>query len=258
MTTSSLVKVKKDQHGEIDMNVNRVLCVLLEDLLDGNADLSVVAGRVDGSVRAFAEQHTLSLLIQLILILNTTTAAATQTSRHANPHKSNVVAENVSQEFSLEIISFVGMGRSQTIVVVLVAAAAAHAYMNMTSCNGEQYKKEPRIYVLVPVDDKFRQFVPLLTNRDISLIRRGRLYSICVQSSMLQIRLRPYGHVLRKEVTDWVKKCMEYEVEGSRLRGRPKRTRKEVVRKDCQARIINLNKEDAMDRGRWKKLIKIG
>ena len=27
--------------------------------------------------------------------------------------------------------------------------------------------------------------------------------------------LRWYGHVLRKEDTDWVKKCMEYEVEGS-------------------------------------------
>jgi len=52
------------------------------------------------------------------------------------------------------------------------------------------------------------------------------------------------------------KKCMEYEVEGSRPRGRPKRTWKEVVQKDCQAR--NLNKEDAMDPGRWKKLIQIG
>jgi len=62
--------------------------------------------------------------------------------------------------------------------------------------------------------------------------------------------------VLRKEDTDWVKKCMEYEVEGSRPRGGPKRTWKEVVQKDCQAR--NLNKEDAMDRGRWKKLVKIG
>jgi len=53
-----------------------------------------------------------------------------------------------------------------------------------------------------------------------------------------------------------VKKCMEYEVEGSRPRGRAKRTSKEVVQKDCQAR--NLNREDAMDRSRWKKLIKIG
>jgi len=54
--------------------------------------------------------------------------------------------------------------------------------------------------------------------------------------------------VLQKEDTDWVKKCMEYEVEGSRPRGRPKRTWKEVVQKDCRAR--NLNWEDAMDRGR--------
>jgi len=62
--------------------------------------------------------------------------------------------------------------------------------------------------------------------------------------------------VLRKEDNDWVKKCMEYEVESARPRGRPKRTWKEVVQEDWQVR--NLNKEDAMDRGRWKKLIKIG
>jgi len=54
-----------------------------------------------------------------------------------------------------------------------------------------------------------------------------------------QRRLQWYGHVLRKEDTDWVK---EYEVEGSRPRGRPKMTWKEVVQKDCQAH--NLNKED--------------
>jgi len=33
--------------------------------------------------------------------------------------------------------------------------------------------------------NKFRQLVPLLTNRDISLFGRGRLYSSCVRSSML-------------------------------------------------------------------------
>ena len=32
---------------------------------------------------------------------------------------------------------------------------------------------------------KFRQLVPLLTNKDVSLIMRGRLYSSCVRSSML-------------------------------------------------------------------------
>jgi len=33
--------------------------------------------------------------------------------------------------------------------------------------------------------NKFRQLVPLLTNKDVSLIMRGRLYSSCVLNSML-------------------------------------------------------------------------
>ena len=33
--------------------------------------------------------------------------------------------------------------------------------------------------------NKLRQLAPLLTNKDISLIVRGRLYSSCVRSSML-------------------------------------------------------------------------
>jgi len=68
-----------------------------------------------------------------------------------------------------------------------------------------------------------------------------------------QNRLRWYGHVLRKEDDDWVKKCMQYEVEGPRPRGRPKRTWREVAREDCQAR--KLNKEDATDRCKWRKMI---
>jgi len=156
--------------------------------------------------------------------------------------------------------------------------------------------------------NKFRQLVPLLTNTDVSLIMRGRLYSSCVRSSMLhgsetwpvrkesvmalqradmrmvrwmcgvklkdslpskelrerlgvddialilqQNRLRWYGHVLRKDDDDGAKKCMQYEVEGSRPRGRPKRTWKEV-REECQAR--KLNKEDAMYHCKWRKVIK--
>jgi len=49
--------------------------------------------------------------------------------------------------------------------------------------------------------------------------------------------------------SDWVKKCMEYEVEGSKPKGRPKKTWTEIVEKDCHAH--KLNKEDAMDRNRW-------
>jgi len=64
--------------------------------------------------------------------------------------------------------------------------------------------------------------------------------------------LQWYGHVLQKE-DDWVKKCMEYEVEGPRPRGRPKRTWREVVEKDYEA--CRLNKDYAMDHSRWRKLI---
>jgi len=61
--------------------------------------------------------------------------------------------------------------------------------------------------------------------------------------------------VLQKEDTAWANKCIEYEVEGFRPTG-PKRTWREVVQKDRQAR--KLNREDAMDHSRWKKPIKTG
>jgi len=64
-------------------------------------------------------------------------------------------------------------------------------------------------------------------------------------SVLQQNRLRRYGHVLQIEDNDWVKKCMEYEMEGVRPRGRPKKTWREIVEKGCQAR--KLNREDAMD-----------
>jgi len=110
--------------------------------------------------------------------------------------------------------------------------------------------------------NKFRQLVPLLSNKDVSLIMRERLYSSCVRSSMLhgsetwpvrkgnvvalskeerlgvddialvlqQNRLRWYVHVLRKDYDDWVKKCKEYEVKGSRPRVRPKRLSERTVK----------------------------
>jgi len=48
---------------------------------------------------------------------------------------------------------------------------------------------------------------------------------------------------------------MEYKVEGARSRDRPKRTWREVLQKDCQAR--ELNREDDVDYSRCRKLIKM-
>jgi len=56
----------------------------------------------------------------------------------------------------------------------------------------------------------------------------------------------------KKTMIGW---SMEYELEGARPRGRPKRTWRGVVQKDCQAR--KLNREYAMDHSRWRKLIKM-
>jgi len=64
-----------------------------------------------------------------------------------------------------------------------------------------------------------------------------------------------YRHVLRKDDDAWEKKCMEYEVQGPRPIGRPKRTWREVVREDCQPHK-KMNEEDAMDRCKWRKMIK--
>jgi len=46
---------------------------------------------------------------------------------------------------------------------------------------------------------------------------RVRLGLDDIISVLQQNRLRWYGHVLQKEDNDWVKKCMEYEVEGAKL-----------------------------------------
>ena len=47
---------------------------------------------------------------------------------------------------------------------------------------------------------------------------RGRLGLHDIISVLQQNRLQWYGHVLRKEDNDWVKKCMEYVVQSARPR----------------------------------------
>jgi len=93
-----------------------------------------------------------------------------------------------------------------------------------------------------------------LQNRVPSKRLRERLGLDDIISVLLQNRLQWYGHMLRNEDNHWVKKCMEYEVVGPRPRGRPKKTWREIVEKDCQA--CKLNMEDAIDHNRWKKQIR--
>jgi len=67
-------------------------------------------------------------------------------------------------------------------------------------------------------------------------------------------RLRSYGHVLRKDDSEWVNKCMDFVVEGVRPRDRTKRTWKEVV--DGNMKSLKLSKKDALVGSIWKQLIR--
>jgi len=89
-----------------------------------------------------------------------------------------------------------------------------------------------------------------LQDRVPSKVLKERLGLDDIISVLQQSMLQWYGHVLQKEDNDWVKKCMEYEMEVARPRGRPMKTWKEIVEKDCQAR--KLNSGDAMDHSRWR------
>jgi len=62
---------------------------------------------------------------------------------------------------------------------------------------------------------------------------RERLGLDDIISVLQQIRLQWYGHVIQKEDNDWVKKCMEYEVEvpGQEV------DHKENFERDCGKRL---------------------
>ena len=63
-------------------------------------------------------------------------------------------------------------------------------------------------------------------------------------------RLRWYGHVMRKSDEDWVKKFMEFRVEGRRLVGRLRMTWVESV--EANMTELEIDKEDVHDRKKWR------
>ena len=61
---------------------------------------------------------------------------------------------------------------------------------------------------------------------------RERLGIVGVKEAMRRNRLQWYGHVARKEEDDWVRKSMEMQVAGSRMRKAKKNV--ETVREDMR------------------------
>ena len=87
------------------------------------------------------------------------------------------------------------------------------------------------------------------TNSDL----RNRLEIDSIVEAVRWSRLRWFGYVERKADEDWVKRCTNMEVEGTRGRGRPKRTWMEVVQSDL--RRLKIKREDAQNRSLLRRLI---
>ena len=92
----------------------------------------------------------------------------------------------------------------------------------------------------------FKDRIPsndLLTKFDLLPVRR------IVQCN----RLRWFGHVVRMDNDNWVKKCMMLEVYGRRDPGRPKKTWEQVIASDL--RELGVTRSLAQDRLNWRKTI---
>ena len=63
--------------------------------------------------------------------------------------------------------------------------------------------------------------------------------------------VRWYGHVLRREEDDVLRKALAFEAGGLRRRGRPKKTWKKQV--EDEVKKIGLRKEDALNRTKWRE-----
>ena len=64
-------------------------------------------------------------------------------------------------------------------------------------------------------------------------------------------RLRWFGLVERKDDNDWVKRCITWEVEGKRQRGRPKKTWWDSVKNDMES--LDLTQKDAQSRNNGER-----
>ena len=58
----------------------------------------------------------------------------------------------------------------------------------------------------------------------------------------------------RKPEEDGVKKTLTFEVEGKRLRGRPRKTLMKIINSDL--RSLNANRVDTQNRTLWRKIIR--
>jgi len=75
-----------------------------------------------------------------------------------------------------------------------------------------------------------------------------------VKEALKRRRLRWWGHIERREESNWLKKCQNLEVTGKRPAGRPKKSWREVVKRDLKD--WGLKEGWAMDRSQWRRALR--
>ena len=84
---------------------------------------------------------------------------------------------------------------------------------------------------------------------------RNRLGIHIIRDVIQARRLRWFGHLERMERDNWVIKCRDLVVPGTKSRGRPRKTWQEVIRTDMRQK--NLRPELPQSRSDWKSAINI-
>ncbi len=82
------------------------------------------------------------------------------------------------------------------------------------------------------------------------VVRRSGLGSL--EEVLRKIRLRWFGHVRRRE-EHVLRQAVDFEVEGRRPPGRPKKTWRKVDEEDMS--MMNITGEMALDRQQWRRLM---
>ena len=84
---------------------------------------------------------------------------------------------------------------------------------------------------------------------------RGKLQVGEFSGKVRERRLQWKGHVLRRE-QEYVGKRVQRMSVGKRKKGRPRRRWRDCVKEDME--VVGVREEDAMDRGRWRRLVHTG
>ncbi|KAM3203386.1 hypothetical protein P3L10_031012 [Capsicum annuum] len=77
-----------------------------------------------------------------------------------------------------------------------------------------------------------------------------------MEDKMREVRLRWFGHVMRRGTDAPVRRCERLALDGFRRgRGRPKKYWREVIRRDME--MLQLTEDMTLDRKIWKTRIRI-